>query len=137
MNQPIHFKDGIPAFETNKNYILVPVDNNPFFRWLQSAEGKGPTFLLTDPFAINQNFYVDLDDNLREDLEIKKREDVLIYTIVTVPKEGFKKATINLLAPIVINIHKKKAKQIVLDGMLGDIKYPLFPSKKNLKVGNG
>ncbi|WP_028307524.1 flagellar assembly protein FliW [Desulfitibacter alkalitolerans] len=133
----ITFPAGILAFEENRRFIIIPVENNPFFSWLQSIDEPSLSFLLIDPFSIQLGFYVDIDESLKDELEIKKQEDVLVHTIVTIPKEGFKKATTNLLAPIIINLEKKKAKQIVLDGMPSYIKYPLFPPKEKLKASSG
>lgn len=126
----ISFPTGILAFEENKRFIIIPVENNPFFNWLQSIDEPDLSFLLIDPFSIQPGFYVDIDENLKDELDIKQQEDVLAHTIVTVPKEGFKKATTNLLAPVIINLKKKKAKQVVLDGMPSYIKYPLFTPKE-------
>ncbi|MBS3969661.1 MAG: flagellar assembly protein FliW [Clostridia bacterium] len=132
----IAFSTGILAFEENKRFIIIPVENNPFFNWLQSIDEPDLSFLLIDPFSIQPGFYVDIDENLKDELDIKQQEDVLVHTIVTVPKEGFKKATTNLLAPVIINLKKKKAKQVVLDGMPSYIKYPLFTPKEELKASS-
>ncbi len=132
-DQIISFPVGILAFEDVKKFILIPVHNNPFFKWLLSIDEPNLSFLLTDPFSIKSEYYVDLNDNVKEELSIENQEDVLIYTIVTIPNRDFKKATTNLLAPIVINLKEKKAQQIVLDGNSSNIRYPLFQSE-TLKV---
>ena len=129
----ITFPTGILAFEENKQFIAIPVEGNPIFKCLQSVDEPNLSFLLIDPFVIKPDFYVDIEESVREELDIKKQEDVLVYTIVAIPEEGHKKATTNLLAPIVINVENKKAKQIVLDGTLRDIKYHLFLSEQDLE----
>jgi flagellar assembly factor FliW len=134
--QVISFKEGILAFENIKQYILIPVENNPAFTWLQAVDEPELAFLLVDPFLVKNGYFVDIDDKTRKALEIEKQEDVLVYTTVTIPKSGFKKATTNLLAPLIINIQKKKAAQLVLDESHGSIKHPLFSPKNKLKASN-
>lgn len=132
----IAFPAGILAFEEYTRFVIIPVENNLFFNWLQSIDEPNLCFLLVDPFAIQPDFYVDIDEMLINELDIKMQEDVLVYTLVTIPNEGFKKATTNLLAPILINIKEKKARQIVLEGTASYIKYPLFPPKEKRRASS-
>ncbi|KUO52791.1 MAG: hypothetical protein APF76_02325 [Desulfitibacter sp. BRH_c19] len=133
----LQFPQGLFAFEEHKKYILVPVNDNPFFRWLQCVDEPKISFLLIDPFVIRENYYVELDDSLKEELGISKQEDVVVYTIVTLPEGDFQKSSTNLLAPLVINLSGKKAKQVLLDETRGQVKEPLFPSQDNRKVSGG
>ncbi|MEW6624316.1 MAG: flagellar assembly protein FliW [Bacillota bacterium] len=132
----IHFPEGILAFENSKRFILIPVNNNPFFKWMQAVDEPDLVFLLVDPFVIKEFYCLELDESLKYYLGIEKQEDTLVLAIVTVPRGGFKQATANLLAPIVINLALMKAKQVVLEGSHDDIKYPLFAQKNNQKASS-
>lgn len=123
----IEFKEGLLAFEDLKRFILVDVKENHFLKWLQSVDDSSLYFLLVDPFIIKPDYSIELSDSLQEELEIEKEEDVLVFSIVTMPKSGFKDATANLLGPVVINHRSKKGKQVVTDGDETNLKYPLSP----------
>ncbi len=131
------FKKGLLAFEHLQKYVLIDIVENPAFKWLQPIDNPRVVFLLVDPFLVKKDYYVDIDDYLKTELEIEKQKDVLIYTIVTLPDTGFKDATTNLVGPLVLNIKKRKGKQIVLERDDLAIKYPLFPQKHAEKVSCG
>lgn len=131
------FKKGLLAFEHLQKYVLIDIAENPVFKWLQPVDDPKVAFLMVDPFLVKKDYYVDIDDYLRTELEIEKQEDVLIYTIVTVPDTGFKDATTNLVGPLIFNIEKKKGKQIVLERDDLAIKYPLFPQNHVKKASCG
>ncbi|MBO8167956.1 MAG: flagellar assembly protein FliW [Thermoanaerobacteraceae bacterium] len=132
----LHFQNGLLGFEGLSKFVLLDIDENPAFKWLQSAEDMGLSFLLVDPFLVAKDYSVELDDDLLAELEIERQEDVLVYTIVTVPPSGFKDATTNLVGPLVINWRKNRAKQVVLEDESLAIKYPLFPEQDNKKVAS-
>lgn len=133
----INFEKGILAFDHLHKFIMIDVAENPAFKWLQSIEDEAISFLLVDPFLINPDYSVHLNDTIRTELEITKEEDVLIYTTVAVPENGFKDATTNLIGPIILNIAKHKGKQLVLENKELTVKYPLFPKTQAQKVCGG
>lgn len=133
----IQFQAGLLAFENLIKFTLLHISNNPAFKWLQSIDAPEVAFLVADPFFFKEDFFLDLDHELTRELEVKKPEDVLIYTTVTVPDGNFKLATTNLIGPLVINNSSKRGKQVILERGDLSIKYPLFPYYKLAKVSNG
>lgn len=132
----IRFDPGMLAFEHLTRYVLLDIAKNPDFKWLQSVDDPGVTFLLVDPFTIKKGYCVELNDDVVEKMDISAPEDVLVYTIVTVPKSGFKDATTNLVGPLIINWTKKKGKQIIFERDNNAIKYPLLTNdSKKLNYG--
>jgi flagellar assembly factor FliW len=49
-NDIIHFPEGLPAFETEKQFILIPLEENSPFFYLQSVKRADLCLLLADPF---------------------------------------------------------------------------------------
>ncbi|TLS36610.1 flagellar assembly protein FliW [Pseudalkalibacillus caeni] len=134
----IIFPNGIPGLEQEKEYVLLPADNNdetPFF-FMQSVTNENLCFFLLDPFSFFHDYDVKIDDGTIEKLEINEEKDVLVFTIVTA-KGSLKEATTNLKAPIIINNTKKLGKQIVLDNQEYIIKQPLFSAEKNAVSAGG
>ena len=120
----IHFEQGIPGFPEQHHYVLLSLGEELPFLVLQSIYEASLGFIVADPFVINTDYNFQLTDTEKDELKVSKPESVLTYVIVSV-KEPFEESTINLLAPIVININSRKAKQIVLQD---NEKYPLhFP----------
>lgn len=132
----IEFECGLLAFEDLTRYILFDIAENSNFKWLQSIDNPQVAFLLVDPFAIKEDYYVDLNDELVEKLDASNPEDVIVYTTVTVPKSGFKDATTNLVGPLVINWRVKKAQQVICEREDNTIKYPLV-GNDYMKLSNG
>ena len=66
------------------------------------------------PAYFNIDYKFEIKDEDAEVLGLTDGKDVLSFNIVTIPKGNPKSATINLLAPIVVNKLNKKAMQLVL-----------------------
>ncbi|MBH9787643.1 flagellar assembly protein FliW, partial [Clostridioides difficile] len=80
-----------------------------------------------------KDYSFDISEEDREQLQIEKEEDVLPYSIVTM-KETFQDSTINLLAPVILNMAKKRGKQIVLqDNKAFPLRYPMQPLEGSAK----
>lgn len=131
----IFFEQGLPGFEGLRNFLISrSFDNSPFY-YLQSAEVDDVCFLLLNPFEITQSYEFDLPVPVQEMLEIKATSDIAVFNIVNVQKD-LASATVNLQAPVVINVNKSKCMQVVLNDPSLSIREPL----KNLlqgKVGRG
>jgi flagellar assembly factor FliW len=121
----LNFKKGLPGFEQLKKYILFPVENNEIFSILQSIEDESIGLVVTSPFEIVKNYEFKLDDNLIEKLAIKEPEDVLVMSTVTLSSKP-ENITVNLKAPIIINIKEKLGEQIILEKEQYKIKHPLI-----------
>ncbi|WIF96133.1 flagellar assembly protein FliW [Caminicella sporogenes] len=126
----IDFPDGILGFEDVKKYVLI---NNPDpevpFQWLQSVDEPSLAFVITNPFLFKSDYEFDIPQNILKKLEIEKTEDVAVYSIAVVP-DNIRDMTINLRGPVIINVKKKKAKQIVLDKEEYSLKYKIFENAK-------
>ncbi len=109
----ISFNQGIPGFELHKNYVLLELEETPF-AYLQSTDDEGLAFVVVDPFIFFKSYEFELPSTAIEELEITDHEDVIIRSIVTV-KEKIEEATLNLVAPIVVNNKRKSGKQVILN----------------------
>lgn len=119
------FKQGLPGFPDDENYILLALDTDLPLAFLQSTEHEEISFIVAFPFAFDKEYVFDISTEDKAELQIVSEEDVIVYNIVTL-KEAFSDSTINLLAPIVINNTKKLGKQIVLqDSANYPLRYPI------------
>jgi len=121
----LKFEHGLLGLEDEKKFVLLPLDADLPLAMLQSINNAEIGFVVAFPFAFKKDYTFDISEEDREQLQIEKQEDVLTYAIVTM-KESLQDSTINLLAPVIINIGAKCGKQIVLqDNKSYPLRYPL------------
>lgn len=121
----IVFEKGIPGFEQLKKFVIFPVEENEVFNILQSIEDESIGIVVVSPFSYIKNYEVDLSQEKLSELKIENHEDIVILNTVTLNSD-ISKITVNLKAPILINIKKKIGEQIILDNSSYDIKHLLF-----------
>jgi len=108
------FDKGLPAFEECKGFVFVMDKKLQPFICMQSLTKQNLSFVLIDPFTINRDYTVRLQENILEALEVKKQEDLLILSVVTVNPD-MTQTTANLMGPIVINLKTNKGMQVILE----------------------
>lgn len=128
----VHFKDGIPAFEDEHEFVILPYDVESPYYFMQSAKTPDLAFLLTIPFLFFPDYTFEIDDETLNELEINEdgKDKVLYYTLITIPKGSIQDMTTNLLAPVILNTANMKAKQLVLEKSNYKTKERLFPATK-------
>lgn len=126
-NKIVYFKDGIPAFEEEHEFIILPYDEESPYYFMQSLASPDLAFLLTIPDIFFKDYSFEIDDETVKELGIENSENVFIYTMVTIPNGSIRYMTANLLAPIVLNSANMHAKQLVLEKSNYTTKHRLFP----------
>ena len=126
----VHFADGIPAFEDEHEFVIVPYDDESPYVFLQSLITPDLAFLMTMPFVFFPDYEFELDDENQKKLSLTRQEDMLIYTLITVNGGKVQNMTANLMAPVVLNTANMQARQIVLDRSSYTTKHRLFPENK-------
>ena len=126
----VHFKDGIPAFDDEHEFIVIPYGDeengeSPYY-FMQSVKTPDLAFLMTVPYVFFPTYEFRLDDSVTDLLGLDSPDDIVLYTLITIPAGDIKAMTTNLLAPIVINKKNMQAKQVVLSGTSYTTKHRLF-----------
>jgi len=114
-DKKIIFDNGIPGFEALKEYIIIEDEDveSPFV-YLQSVEDGGISFVLVNPYLFKEDYSANIKEEYVEQLGGGSIESFSIFCIITL-LESFETATINLLAPIIIQEDKRRAMQVVLE----------------------
>lgn len=120
----ILFEKGIPGFESYKHFTINKVEENEKFSMIISKEDSNIGFVSISPFEIKNNYEIDLNDEFTKELNIESPKDVLVLCLITLGKT-LKESTVNLKAPIIINIKNNKGKQLILQDDKYKIKEPL------------
>lgn len=123
--QVINFKNGIPGFQDETEFALLPfLDELPYFI-LQSTQTPELAFVVVDPYPFFPAYQYELPAALIESLKIESHEDVATFVILTL-KEPFSASTANLKGPVVINVKEKEGKQLILNESTYETKHSLF-----------
>ena len=125
----VHFKEGIPAFEDEHEFLIIPYDEESPYYFMQSLKTPELAFLITTPFIFFPDYVIEIDDETLDELKIKNQEDVMLYSLITIPNGSVRYMTANLLAPVVINTENMQAKQIVMEKTRYTTKHRLFPDR--------
>lgn len=126
--QIIKFEHGLPGFEDEKEFIQLPLSEESAYQVLQSVKTAGLAFIITSPYAIIADYNFDLEDSVIQALDIKSVDEVAVFVIVSL-KDTLENSTVNMKAPIVLNIENQKAKQIILEEDFA-IRHQLTEEKK-------
>ncbi len=119
----IKFSKPLLGFDNLVEFEIVDVEINPIFKEVNSLEDENIGFLAISPFDMDENYEIKLSDKDIKELEIENPEDVLLLNIITLG-DSLATSTVNLRAPIVLNIKNKLAFQIVIQNDKYDIKAP-------------
>ncbi|ACA46736.1 flagellar assembly protein FliW [Clostridium botulinum] len=121
----IYFEKGIPGFEELKKFIIFPVEDNDVFSVFHSIEKEDMGIIVISPFNIEKDYEIQLEEEQRKKLELQNEKDALVLNTVTLNSD-IDKITVNLRAPIIINIKEKIGEQIIINSDKYKVKHPLF-----------
>lgn len=110
----VKFEEGIPSFEDEKQFVVLPLEEDSPFLILQSMTTSSLGFVIINPFEYFADYTIDVSESTVQKLKIENEECVAIYTILTV-QEPFENTTANLSGPIVINAKEQLGKQVILN----------------------
>ncbi|MFZ5632104.1 MAG: flagellar assembly protein FliW [Bacillota bacterium] len=123
----ISFPWGMPGLEY-KEYTLIQLSGESPFYFLKSVARPEVGLLLVNPFLAYKEYEFDLSDEAAGQLQITEESQVAVFCTVNTSR-GIDSATVNLLAPIVINTEKLLGKQIVLNDKNYSLRAPLVISR--------
>ncbi|MCY9696124.1 flagellar assembly protein FliW [Paenibacillus alginolyticus] len=136
MVQEITFVRELPGFKELKSFTLdVNEDNAPFAN-LQSSEQEKVGFIVANPFHFFPDYQVDLPEDIVSDLQIASTEHVRLWGIITY-RSSLMQSTMNLQAPIVVNIQNGQAAQVIFSDSQYQIRQPLLPAGLNQEQVQG
>jgi len=108
----MHFTEALWGFPGRMAYALLPAARHGLW-WLLSVDEPQTTFVLADPFVGHPGYGIDLGDSERDALQIVEPTDALALVMVALPMTPSEQVTGNFRAPIVFNISKGLAQQVV------------------------
>ncbi|MGO0063602.1 flagellar assembly protein FliW [Brevibacillus fluminis] len=128
--QIVTFSHGIPGFEEETEYVFLPLDDSQFV--IMQSVRSALYFIVVNPFPIYVDYHFEIPRAELTQLQLESEKDVVVYNIVVL-RDELEESTVNMQAPLIVNIRSMKGKQIVLNQF--QVKQPLFPN--GIHVTNG
>jgi flagellar assembly factor FliW len=120
----IEFPWGLPGFPALRRWLALAIETQPNFIWLQSVDEVDVAIPTADPYALFPEYEPKLPPYVVAALDITAPSDFTLLGVVVV-SEGAEEMTMNLLAPIVVNLRTHKARQVMLENSGYPVKQPL------------
>lgn len=112
-DKTIRFNGTILGFEELDEFSITVLEENNQYAYLQSLQDETIGFLVISPFNLYPQYTFEIEDKDKHSLVLQSHEEAAVLSIVTL-KEPFETSSVNLLAPLLINVTNGRGKQIVL-----------------------
>jgi len=130
--QKLFFPEGVIGFEGIHDYYLIDSKEGPFY-WLQSAEYPELAFLLVNPRLFMDNYKLEVRRADLEPLGTEIEDELLDFTIVTVPEDP-EKISANLMGPVIVNRKTCVAMQVISENDEYGVKHYILEEMKKFKT---
>jgi len=111
----LSFPAGVIGFPTEQRFALVPHHGSGYIAWLQSVSTPGLAFPVVSAHAFGETYPDVSVSGAAQEAGIDGSEETLAVMVVLCALSG-QPATVNLLAPIVVNATTRKGAQVILEG---------------------
>jgi flagellar assembly factor FliW len=123
----ITFKEGLPGFPQIHRFAVLEKDDLKPFQYLQALDDPPIALFVINPFIVDRTYEFRLTESDMEDVNSKNSAELTVYAVATIPDDPTQ-ATINLMAPIVINDRDRCGKQVILHDSKYSVRHPLMDS---------
>jgi flagellar assembly factor FliW len=123
----IYFREGIPGFPAAREFAILEFEDVRPFQYLQSLGDPPIALLVVNPFLFAPSYRFDLSPTDMEDLKCARPEDATVFAVATIPPNP-SEATINLMAPVLVNAEGRVGKQVILLEGTSPMRHPLLGS---------
>ena len=110
----IRFPWGLPGFPNLRRWLALSIEEQSSFVWLQSLDDANVALPTMDPYYVFEDYDPKLPQYATAALEIESPSDFTLLCVVVVT-ENAEDMTINLFAPVLINLRTQTGRQIVLE----------------------
>ena len=130
----VTFSEGLPGFPQIHRFAILEIDELKPFQYLQALDDPPISLFIINPFLIDPTYEFRLTDSDMEDVHSKNSAELAVYAVATIPDNPIE-ATINMMAPIVINDNDRCGKQVILHESKYSVQHSLFGKDSGCKTG--
>ncbi len=126
------FPRGLPGFEERRRFVPLRFEQSDPLIFLQSMEDPDLCFLTVPVLVVDRNYRLAAEPEDLESIGLPPEpqpsigEDVLCLAVISAHPEA---STVNLLAPVVVNLRNRKAVQAVAAESGYSHQHPLAPEE--------
>ena len=132
------FPSGLPGFENEREFVFLERPDATPLMFMHSLSNPELCFILLPILVADPHYRLSLSDEDISELRLSPGhepqigDDILCGGVVSVGNDG-DEATVNLLAPIVVNLKKKIGLQVIQTQSGYSHRYPLFAREESLQ----
>lgn len=119
----IRFEDGIIGFPALKEYVLIESPAMPLVLWLQAVGNAEIAFPVAEPWFFKRDYKIAMNEADKHTLRYTEGDALKTFLILTIP-EDMSKMTVNMRAPLVLNINQSTGTQAVLQDKTLEVRSP-------------
>ena len=123
----LRFEYGLPGFPDCTQFIVMDHDKETPLKWLQCVDRPEVAFLVVEPEQVMSAYEVEVPETVLTLLGWDKDDDVSDLAVFVILHAEDAELSANLRAPIVVNIGKRLAFQLILDDMTTPLRYRIAP----------
>ena len=126
-DRAIDFGPGLLGFPDGRRYVLVEIEDDEDYFWIQSVELAEIAFLCIRPWDFFPDYELDVPDDIQEQIDLHDPVDSEVFLLLTTHHDGEELVdiTANLLGPIILNSGNLQARQVVLNSSEYSTREPL------------
>lgn len=132
--QAFHFQSGLPGLEEDTEFALLASDETQPIFWLQSLTRAQVSLPVVNPLLLCPTYSFDIPDADTEALELRDVQDVCILSVLVIPPENADAMTVNLAAPVILNMKNHQGRQILLNDKNYSTKTPVSDLLETLEA---
>lgn len=116
----LHFPQGLIGFPKARRFVILDHRPGSPFKWMLCLDEPDVAFAVVEPASLVPDY--------RAPLELAARvlgtapADIALFVIVTIPPDPLE-MTVNLMAPVVVDVRTRTSRQLVLEDGRHDPSY--------------
>jgi flagellar assembly factor FliW len=128
----IQFPGGLIGFPKQRDFVLL--EHKPPFSWLHSTEDQGLAFVVIDGFEFGQLYDMKVPFSCPS-CEFNDDDEYAILNVVTVRSDP-KTTTVNVKAPLFINVRNRLGVQVIYDNPNLSTRHPLWEESEQQEAAS-
>lgn len=128
------FEQGVIGYPDYKEFFLlydIEKEGKSLISWLQSAEDECFALPVINPLEVEEGYNPTVEDEILATLG-SVEDEFAVFTTIRVP-EDITKMTVNLKAPVIVNIATQKCCQIIVEDQGYEVRVPVYDILKSKK----
>lgn len=127
----LFFENGIFGFEQLKRFIVIECEQTEPIQWLQAIDDMDISLPIVNPFLVKSDYEIEVENDELSEIGTQNENEMIAFNVLVIPQD-IPKLTINLAAPILINVTNNRGKQIIMETKIDNaIRYPAFEGLKH------